>query len=247
MEVVDDEGRFFGLINIIDGLVVLLAISLLIAGASLLLGTDDPDTEQPTRYATISYSTPIESQAALLESGDNLTATNGSTTTTYEVVDVYRSFQPDGDAYVVGRIEYRGTFDTRGEEVLGGDVVSLAVNSYRVTGQVEAVNQSSQTIPTRQESIVLAMNGSESVVRTLESGQRATIGNETVAIVESVDRNDDSNRTLIGLELQVWERSVGPAFDGSLVRIGNSLTVVTDRAVVRGTIHRVGTTESRDA
>ena len=40
VEVLDEEGNLFGVVNVIDALVVLLVVAVLVAGASLVLGTD---------------------------------------------------------------------------------------------------------------------------------------------------------------------------------------------------------------
>jgi len=63
MDIIDDEGNLFGLINIIDALVVLLVLSTVVAGIALVTepdeqsapnatDTEEPSTEQPTASAT---------------------------------------------------------------------------------------------------------------------------------------------------------------------------------------------------
>ena len=63
MDIIDDEGNLFGLINIIDALVVLLVLSTVVAGIALVTepdeqsapnatDTEEPSTEQPTPTAT---------------------------------------------------------------------------------------------------------------------------------------------------------------------------------------------------
>ena len=47
MSLIDDKGRLFGTINIIDALVVLLVLAVAAAGAAFVLGTDDQPTSQP--------------------------------------------------------------------------------------------------------------------------------------------------------------------------------------------------------
>lgn len=47
MDFIDDKGRLFGTINIIDALAVLLVLAVVAAGAAFVLGTDD-QTDQAT-------------------------------------------------------------------------------------------------------------------------------------------------------------------------------------------------------
>ncbi|MFC6732713.1 MULTISPECIES: DUF4330 family protein [unclassified Haladaptatus] len=42
MPILDDDGRLFGVVNIIDALVVLLVLAVVAAGAALVLGPDEP-------------------------------------------------------------------------------------------------------------------------------------------------------------------------------------------------------------
>jgi len=45
MELIDEKGRLFGRVNIVDALVVLFAIAVLAAGAALVFG-DDPNANE---------------------------------------------------------------------------------------------------------------------------------------------------------------------------------------------------------
>jgi hypothetical protein len=38
MEVIDEEGRLFGAVNVVDALVVLLVLAVVVAGAALVFG-----------------------------------------------------------------------------------------------------------------------------------------------------------------------------------------------------------------
>ena len=48
MDLIDDKGRLFGTVNIIDALAVLLVLAVVAAGAAFVLGTDDQPTDQTT-------------------------------------------------------------------------------------------------------------------------------------------------------------------------------------------------------
>jgi hypothetical protein len=55
MEVLDDEGRVFGVVNVIDLLVVLLVLAVVAAGAALVLGggSGTPDDQSETATITV--------------------------------------------------------------------------------------------------------------------------------------------------------------------------------------------------
>jgi hypothetical protein len=51
MDILDEQGRIFGRVNIIDALVVLFALAVIVAGAALVFGgggTDDQPAQTPT-------------------------------------------------------------------------------------------------------------------------------------------------------------------------------------------------------
>jgi hypothetical protein len=50
MAVIDEEGRIFGTVNVVDALVVLFALAVVVAGVALVTGGGgDTETETPTR------------------------------------------------------------------------------------------------------------------------------------------------------------------------------------------------------
>ncbi|WP_159904884.1 DUF4330 family protein [Salinirussus salinus] len=52
MPIIDDEGRLFGTVNIIDALVVLFVLAVVVAGVALLTGGGSSD-ETPTRTVVV--------------------------------------------------------------------------------------------------------------------------------------------------------------------------------------------------
>lgn len=69
MDIIDDEGSLFGLINIIDALVLLLVISTVVAGIALV--TDSDGIEQPPLDVTVTVESTVHpSVADSLDVGD---------------------------------------------------------------------------------------------------------------------------------------------------------------------------------
>lgn len=250
MDVLDEEGRLFGRVNVVDAMVVLVVLAVLVAGVALVVGGGDdtdpnselePDLEGPTRYATLTYDVPLNSDAAELDTGGQLAATGSDDA--YDVMDVHRSFSPDGDVFVTTRVVYHGEFTAGGNRLYGGDSVEFVTDSYRINADVRAVNQSSTQLSTTTTPVVLETNVSRAVRDAIEPGTEATVAGDRVATITGVEAREDGDGqvpTLVGAELVTRDVKPVPAYDGTSLRIGATVTVVTDDVVISGDIVRVG-------
>ncbi|MGM0718641.1 MAG: DUF4330 family protein, partial [Halobacteriota archaeon] len=71
MNVIDDEGRLFGVINVIDVLVVLFVVAVVVAGAALVFSDDpEPEPNVETTYATLDLGTHLDAIVEELNEGD---------------------------------------------------------------------------------------------------------------------------------------------------------------------------------
>ncbi len=111
MELIDDEGRLFGRVNVIDALVVLLIAAVVVAGAAFVL-TDDPAPapEMNTTYATLDIGTVSPYVVDAIEEGDAYDPDGAST---LRITDVHLTPQGD-DTRVVLRWRLRANSTTRG-------------------------------------------------------------------------------------------------------------------------------------
>lgn len=242
MAIIDEKGRVFGRVNVVDAAVVLLVLVLIVAGVGLVFG-DDGDTEpedvEPRNLATVAFTTPLDSDAALLDAGDVVRPVRGGDE--LDVVDVYRSFTPNGTAYVVARVEHDGDLETD-SRLYAGDEGSYVVEGHRVTASVLGINESGERLSTTNASIVISSNADPAVAAALDPGDEATIGDDVVATVRGV-AGREGDGFLVGLDVRALDRGAVDTFDGESLRIGNRLSIVTDDAVVRG---RVVATETSD-
>ncbi|USZ67403.1 DUF4330 domain-containing protein [Halorussus salilacus] len=62
MNIIDDKGRLFGTINIIDALVVLLVFAVVAGGTAFVLGTDDQSTSTDQQTTTVTPDTSTDQQ-----------------------------------------------------------------------------------------------------------------------------------------------------------------------------------------
>ena len=246
MAVIDEKGRLFGVVNVIDALVLLLLLAVIVAGVALVVGGEDedpePDPTAETRYGTLAFTVPMESDVASIERGETLSARSGEEELAVE--DVYRSFSHNGSVHVVAKVSYNGSLTTGGAVRYGGDAVELRTESYAFRADVLAVDEEEMTIPTRTERVVLLANVSRATASGVDVGDTATIGDTEVATVTAIEersRSDDRTRLAVGVELTVWDREPVATYNGTPLRLGNRITIVTDRTLLSGEIGAIGT------
>lgn len=243
MPVIDEQGRLFGVVNVVDALVVLVVLAVVAAGVALVAAPEDSDRE-PRRFATVSYDVPLDSDAATLAVGDQLLSVRGDES--YEVAAVHHSVAPDGTAHVVATVPYRGSLTFGGSTVYGGQAVSVRTSDYRTKASVETLGGTDGTIATDTRSVVLRTNGSVPLAGSVSAGDAVSVGQSEVGTVRAVATRrqpEELNRTLVGLELTARTTDSVARFGGHGLRAGAPLTVVTDTAVVRGRIAAVDTTD----
>jgi hypothetical protein len=243
MEVLDEEGRLFGRINVIDAIVIVAAVALLASGVVVVLGdlgereTIDPGPE-PERYALVSYEVTLDSPAVMLERGTGLRVAGDSAT----VGAVHRSTTLNGTAHLTALLQHRGPI---GGGVIAGDEVTLVTQAARVEGDIEAVGNGTGSLDTIDQSVVIATNASNPSAATIDTGDEIRVGGEVVAVVQAVGDADDG-KMRVGLTLTTRETRAGPSYGGRLLRVGERIGVVTDEAIVRGRIVAMGTTDPTD-
>jgi len=237
MVVIDEEGRLFGVVNVVDALVVVIAVGVVVAGTVLVLGGGGSDSSArgPTNYGTFAFTAPLGSEAAGISVSDELTPARNDET--YEIEAVHRSFTTNETVSVVVWVAYRGTPTVNHDRIYGGDTVYLSTDRVRVSAEVLVVGQSDASLSTGETDVVVATD--PAVADAVEAGDEATLADETVATVVDVGRTDD--RARVGLTLRTRAVGGGPAFGTRPVRVGNRLTVLTDDAAIDGSVVAVGT------
>jgi len=240
MKIIDEHGNLFGLVNTVDALTVLVVLTVLTAGATLVLSgsTDEsePTEPEPLRYATVSYTTPLSSDATALDTGTTISVAGGDET--FQVEDVYRSFS-NSSAHVVARVSYRGTPVANGNRIYGGDTVEMTTNSYRFRGEVLSVNETATEIHQTRVPVVVRATVDDAVAQAVTSGQQVTIQNQTVARIQSVTRGSTSgNQREVRVRVEVVARYQGqaPTFGGKRLRLGRPISIVTDTFIIRGSV-----------
>jgi hypothetical protein len=251
MAMLDEEGRLFGIVNIVDALVVGLLIALVVGGVAVVDPFDEPTRE--TRYATVDLGEQPTYVATQIESGDAIPASGGRT---LAVTDVYRTPGEGTSVAVTVRARLPGTsvpnpngpgtaFAFRGDHLQTGDELAIDTADYSVSGSVTALDETGQTLPTQQSRVIIETTMSRAQATNVSVGDRQQLGGETVATVRSVQLTPTMDsatqtRALVGVELTALARDDTATYAGQPLTFGTSLPVATSEYRLQGEILRRG-------
>jgi hypothetical protein len=263
MNLIDDKGRLFGTVNIIDALAVLLVLAVVAAGAAFVLqpsgqtpastGTNGTgqDTTSATRYATLDLGTQPSYVAERITAGDINTTVGGNLT----VTDVYRT-PADGGVHVWTRVELDGHFVERdnesgftfGESMLKpGSALDVDTEEYIVNGTVHEISRQNPSLPGGSADVVLRTTTSADKAAAIHEGDSFTVANGTVATIKSVEvyptGDASKKRVVLGMTLGTLAADGQQRFLGRPVQIGQNVPFRTDAYQLTGQIaHRGDTT-----
>jgi hypothetical protein len=254
--ILDDEGRLFGLVNIVDLLVVLLVLAVVVAGAALLFSNSPDDTgtatETETRHVTMNLGTQPDFVAEQITVGDTFESRGSDESAT--ITDLYR-YDSNGGTAVVVRATIRGTvsasentsgdsFRLGGTELRVGQNVPLQTAEYNVEGRLTRIAESGETLPTRQTEFTIETTVPASTAGEVAVGDEYRIAGETVAEITAVQQfpgRSSSERTLlVGLSAQTLDRG-GIRFGGSPLRVGEAVPFRNESYQLTGNVVRRGT------
>lgn len=221
MELIDDEGKLFGTINVIDALVILLVLAVGAAGLAVVLpggdtGETNPTadtgntntivTEGVTRYATIDLGTNSDYVANQITTGDRMVH-NGHNLT---VTDVYTVPTHATNATVVVRAELEGRlietasngtrFEFAGNRPRVGDSLTIDTDEYVVGGSVRRLDENGSSLNTEYVTFDLKIENvdpdiaagiTEGTARTSRGVTVLTISSTTVQPTKDVYRSEN--------------------------------------------------------
>jgi hypothetical protein len=247
MRIVDDNGRLFGKINLIDALVVLLVLAVAIAGVALI--NPFVDTESTTRYATVDLGDNPEFLAEQISSGDQLVEDAEGNLT---VTDVYYTPNGDGEVRVILRAALRGTvseeserFQYAGESLQPGGDVRLQTPEYNVTGAVTRLEQTGSVLQTSETPIRLTTTLAPETAMTVAAGDTVSVANREVATIDAVEAAPTDNQSqryvTIGATLQTYAGGSSQRYANQSLSLGTSLPFTTTEYTLTGRVTRIGT------
>ena len=249
MPVIDDQGRIFGTINVIDALAVLLVLAVVAAGAALVLAPAPEPTEPDlaTISATIDLGAQPEYVVNAIEVGDTYSPAGDSTLT---ITDIYLSPQ-DGQQQVRLGVELEGPrsgdhLQYDGAPPRLGRNLTIVTDSYQISGTLVELGST----PTGESTeIVVTDTVSTATASAIEVGDTYQLGSQTLGTVESVSvygtQNPDRKRVYVGLKLNALSQGDHHSFAGTALREGATIPFETADYRLNGTIHRTGALEQR--
>lgn len=251
MNIIDDKGRLFGTVNIIDALVVLLVLAVVAAGTAFVLQFDDSPSEanatveNATRYATLDLGTQPSYTAERITEGDNTTDANLTVTDVYRIptedgVHVWTRVQLDGQ--LVER-ENTSEFAFADSSVKPGTNLAFETGEYAVNGTVHDLAKHNPSLPGGSENVVLRTAVTAEKAAAIEAGDTYAVANETVATVESVDvyptNNQNRKLVVLGATLDTLRANGQQQFLGRPVHVGQALSFQSDAyAIETEVVHR---------
>jgi len=250
MEFIDERGRLFGLVNVIDALVVLLVLAVLVAGLALVY-PPGAGGEPASRYATVELAQQPAYVADRISAGDRMVTRAGNVT----VTDVYVT-DAETDTTVVARVEVNGTLvereDRSGrafvydeEPLRAGRRLDINTTEYTARGIVTNVSTEGRSLPTERTSVRIQTTVPTATVDAISTGDTYAVAGDTIATVESVQtfptNRSDRRLVTLGVTMETIRQSGVRTFAGRPTTVGASVPVRTDSYDLNGTIVATGT------
>ena len=248
MELIDNEGKLLGIVNVIDALAILLIITVLIAGG-ILFGFISGPTVEETRYVTIDLGDQPEYIATQIETGDVMApeGTDGNLT----VTDVYLTPTINETVSVLIRAEIEGelvdseqrvgtVFEYDETVVRPGAALTVNALDYELTGTVVSVAPEGTQLDTSETTVTLRTEIPAMTARQLRAGDVYTIAGGSVASIETVTiyptTETDTRLAILEVRLQTIEHDGTAKFGTESMRIGRSIPFETNSYDFTGTI-----------
>ncbi|WP_435118895.1 DUF4330 domain-containing protein [Halolamina sp. C58] len=244
MELLDDDGNLFGVVNVVDALVVLLVLAVVAAGAAFVLqpAPEEPDVE--TTHVTLDLGTQPDYLVSAINEGDSHNAGGESKLT---ITDVHLT--PQGDqTRVIVRAELHGlasgdSIDYANAPPRLGRALDISTATYQVGGRIRAIGQN-DTLSTDRTTVVLSDTMSAANADEVTQGDEIQLAGRTVATVEDVAvyATDDSTqrRVIAEATLETYTQFGERRFGNTPVKPGQTVTLPASDYTLDGQIDRVG-------
>jgi hypothetical protein len=255
MTLIDEHGRLFGLINFVDALLVLVALSVVATGVTFAFasGADTTSSDTATRYATLDLGTQPAYVATLITEGDAVDS-NPDDVENLTITDVYATETDDGH-HLYARVRLNGTLSEDGAATYDGDPLRVGRNldlttpEYQTDGTITAVDATNPDLPTGNTDVLLRTTLAPDTVDAMRTGEEYRIDGRTIGTVRSIEAyrtdNPDQVMAYVGVTYRAYRASDGPRVAGMPVREGVTLPFETNAYAFEGEIVRHGATEPR--
>lgn len=249
MQIIDEDGNLFGVVNIIDAFVLVFVLVVIAAGATLVFSGSFTDKEPTlkTTHVTLDIGKQPAFIASEINAGDTYSAGGNSQLT---LTDVYLASQGNGTR-VIARAALRApvsgdTISYSDAPPRLGRTLQVTTDRYQVKGQIQSIGQN-ETLARETSTVVLQSMMGAAQAREVTPGDKVRLGGQTVATIEHVNKyatqNANQTRLLIGVSLQTLVSNGEKHFGGVPVQQGAEITLNTAEYTLSGPIQRVGTSD----
>jgi hypothetical protein len=231
MPLIDDQGRLFGRINVIDALVVLFVLAVATAGVALLAGPSQPEDTSPA-YTTLTVGPVSEDAATALTTTNNITLTGSETT--LNLTDTHVTPHPNTDA-ALAIIRVNSTRRTLSQI---NSELAIETGQYNYNATITAAGNST-TLTEENTSVLLATTVPTETIKSMQPGDTHTIGPETTATVKDIYQRtvgDNEAQLLVGVTLQTLQDGNRARYAGQALRLGTTVPLRTETYTLTGTI-----------
>lgn len=245
MELIDEQGRLFGRVNVVDALVVLVVLAVVVAGAALVLSDEpEPEPDLGTTYATLDLGTQPAYIVQEINEGDAYSPGGNSRLT---ITDVHLTPQ-DGEQRVVLRVELRGDLAGDSLQYDGapprlGRTLEVVTDRYQVDGQIRQVGDD-DALDREETTVVLRDTVDAADARAIAPGDEIRLAGRTVATIEDVAVYAEGNSTdrvvVVEAALDAHREQDDLRFGGTPVRRGQTIALPAGEYTLDGRIERVG-------
>jgi hypothetical protein len=244
MELIDDDGNLFGVVNVVDALVVLVVLAVVVAGVALVFSDDpapEPDTD--TTYATLDMGTQPAYLVDAINEGDTYSPDDISTIT---ITDVHLT--PRGNQIgITTRVELQGEVDGDAISYANapprlGRTLAIETAQYEVSGQIRDIG-GDNALPGDTEQVILRDTLDAETATSVTAGDEIRLAGRTVATIDDVatyaTNNPARTRVLVETNLSTHHEGGQARFGGVPLQRGQSLTLPADEYTINGQVERV--------
>ena len=256
--ILDENGRLYGIINVVDLLVVLVVLGVVTGGVVLVVSSassssesgdstataTEDTTENATRYAMLDIGRQPVEVAEEIDVGDSFTTGNH----TLRVTDMYIS-EAGTKRHVVVRAALDGETDGEQFTYAGAPprisrTLLLRTNDYNVSGDIRDVGADSESLDVREQAVVVDAVLPTETLEAMEVGDSYELAGQTVATVDTIDiygsESRGTARARIGLTYTALARSTGLYVGSTRLEDGASLPFDGPTYEFGGTVQQTG-------
>lgn len=221
MAILDEKGRLFGLVNVVDLAVVLVVLGLVVGGMAFVFDAESEEAELPTTEAHLVFGDEPNWLVSHVEVGEELETQRDRRV---EILDVHVGSSPESGAggVIHGKLTGPGV-----DEVRAGEQVSLSGDDYSLDTLVADTGEFEHQ--TQRSAVLLETTVSESLAAELEPGTLTLAGNEVGSIedVTVLETTESTSRVHLGVDLETAQVRGDSYFGNTTVAPGQSLRLAT--------------------